>query len=180
MAPTVRAWTRRLPRAVPSFGPAINSKPVASAVIGREVGLVLGAILDMQFLQARDRVLDGGSAGQVEQKRFDLGSQEVVGAVGAERDQTRVLDAREEVKDLRCVGEVADLCPVGGDQTPDRGASAAAFAFRSEGGSAPNPLSSDPKGSAFECAAMYAAAVSMIHGEFVSASPLVSPHAVMP
>ena len=41
----------------------------------------------------------------------------MVGAARAERGEARVLDAREEVKDLRRVGEVADLRPVGGDQT---------------------------------------------------------------
>ncbi len=60
------------------------------------------------------------------------------------------------------------------------GARAAAFARRSASGSAAYPSRAGPNGSASECSAMYAAAVSMIHRLLVSASSLVSPHAVIP
>ena len=60
------------------------------------------------------------------------------------------------------------------------GAMAAALARRSASGRAAYPSSAGPKGSAFACSAMYAAAVSMIQSEFFSDSSEVSPHAVMP
>ena len=60
------------------------------------------------------------------------------------------------------------------------GASAAALARRSASGSAAYPSRAGPNGSGRLCASMWAAAVSMIHSEFFSASSDVSPQAVMP
>ncbi len=84
------------------------------------VGLVVGAVLRVQLLQARDRGVDRGVGGQVEDQRLDLRAQEVVGAARAERGEGGRLLGCQEVQHHVGVGEVADHRLVGRGETADR------------------------------------------------------------
>ncbi len=142
---------------------------------------VVGAVLLVQHLQPRDRVVDRRARRQVEQHRLDLGAQEVVGAARAERREPRAVRRGEELEHARVVGEVPDHRAV--VRRDARGSSGRAPPPSPGARPASARRSSRPRGrtgSSSRASSMYACAVSMIQREFFSASALVAPHAVMP